>query len=55
MLGDAEMSLDFMTPDVWNGLVLAGMRSYWYDGITGLILILAVIANQGIAKPSTKA
>lgn len=33
-----------------NGLVLAGLGSYWFEGITGLILVGAVIVNQWLAR-----
>lgn len=33
-----------------NGLVLAGLGSYWFEGITGLILVGAVVVNQWLAR-----
>jgi simple sugar transport system permease protein len=33
-----------------NGLVLAGVSSYWYTGILGLLLVGAVLINRFIAR-----
>ncbi len=33
-----------------NGLVLAGVASYWYQALIGLLIIIAVIVNQWTSK-----
>jgi simple sugar transport system permease protein len=37
-----------------NGLALAGVASYWYNGIVGLLLVVAVVINYAVAGAWTK-
>jgi simple sugar transport system permease protein len=37
-----------------NGLALAGVASYWYNGIVGLLLVLAVVINYAVAGAWTR-
>jgi simple sugar transport system permease protein len=37
-----------------NGLALAGVASYWYNGIVGLLLVVAVVINYAVAGAWTR-
>lgn len=45
----------FLMSEVSSGLILAGAPSYLYVGLTGLILILAVVSNQYVRRRLVRA